>query len=127
MLKTHKILLLAVLFALAVLSQARAFDTKKREPTREEKKLAEKIGTGHSYHKHVVMDGAFPKIKDKKAFVALIADILANPTHSKKLERNREAFYDQPQNIIVIVDPRNKDKGTCFRPGSKKRYYDNLK
>jgi hypothetical protein len=127
MLQTPKVFFLAALVALAVLSQTHAFDKKKKEPTREEMKLAEKIGKGHSYDKHVVKERQFPKVKDQQAFIDLIAEVLANPTHSKKLERGREAFYDQPQNILVIVDPRSRDKGTCFRPSAKKRYYDNLK
>ena len=44
-----------------------------------------------------------------------------------KLENEREAFFDQKSNTIVIYNPRARDKGTCFRPRNGLKYYENLK
>jgi hypothetical protein len=100
---------------------------KKKTPTPAQLKTAEAIGNGHAYQKHVIDEELFPEVKSKADFAKLIAGVLANPTHHKELSNEREAYYDQATNTIVIVNPRAKDRGTCFRPSAKKRYYDNLK
>ena len=104
-------------------------ETKKKEklPTPAQVKTAEAISNGHSYQKHVVDEELFPEVKTKANFAKLIAGVLANPTHHRDLTNDREAYYDLARNIIVIVNPRAKDRGTCFRPSAKKRYFDNLK
>jgi hypothetical protein len=102
-------------------------DKKQAEPTPKQQALAEAIGKGHSYDKHVVKAKEFPEVNTHGEFIKQIANVIANPTHTKKLASDREAFYDQPSNTIVIVNPKTKDKGTCFRPNAGKRYYDNLK
>ena len=104
-----------------------AQETKKKAPTPAQVKTAEAISNGHSYQKHVVDEDLFPEVKTRAEFAKLIAGVLANPTHHKELTNDREAYYDQAGNIIVIVNPHAKDRGTCFRPSAKKRYYDNLK
>ena len=104
-----------------------AQETKKKSPTPAQVKTAEAISNGHSYQKHVIDEELFPEVKTRADFAKLIASVLANPTHHKELTNDREAYYDQADNIIVIVNPRAKDRGTCFRPSAKKRYYDNLK
>jgi hypothetical protein len=133
MLLTRKLFLLAGFFAFAVSLPIPAFDPPK-EPTDSQKSIAKKIGKGHSFQKHVIDEKEFDSLLKEKTrrerqeeFIALIAKVMANPTHSKKLARKREAFYDQSNNILVIVDPNTRDHGTCFRPSAKKRYYDNLK
>jgi hypothetical protein len=88
---------------------------------------ADAISKGHSYQKHVVDEELFPQVKSRTDFAKVIAGVLANPTHHRALNNDREAYYDQAANIIVIVNPHAKDRGTCFRPAAKKRYYDNLK
>lgn len=96
-------------------------------PTSKQLARAEAIGKGHSYDKHVVQGKEFPEVKSKDDFIQMISNILANPSHTKKLANNREAFYDRPSNTLVLVNPNARDKGTCFRPSAGKRYYDNLK
>jgi len=98
-----------------------------KEPTEEQLRAAEAIGNGHSYQKHVVDGKEFPKVKTREEFIKEIARVLANPSDSKKLTRGREAFYDEKANVLVIIDPRSKDEGTCFRPSAGKKYYDNLR
>jgi hypothetical protein len=104
-----------------------AQETKKKTPTPAQVKTADAIANGHSYQKHVVDEDQFPDVKSKADFAKVIAGVLANPTHHKDLSNDREAYYDLAANIIVIVNPHAKDRGTCFRPSAKKRYYDNLK
>jgi hypothetical protein len=133
MLSTRTLSLLAALLAVLLYTQGRASDPPK-EPTASQKAIAKRIGKGHSFQKHVVDERDFDMLLKEKSrrarqeeFIALIAKVIANPTHSKKLARQREAFYDRDNNILVIVDPNTRDHGTCFRPSRKKQYYDNLK
>jgi pyocin large subunit-like protein len=102
-------------------------DTKPKEPTAAQKKIAKAIGNGHAYEKHVIEEKLFPEVKSEKEFIELIAKVLANPTHHRELENKREAFYDNKSNTIIIYNPRAKDNGTCFRPRAGLKYYENLK
>src|SRR5262249_20712670 len=65
---------------------------KLKDPTAKEKKIAEAIGKGHSYEKHVLDEKQFPECKTQEDFIHLIAKVLANPTHHRKLENEREAY-----------------------------------
>ncbi|MFO0965716.1 MAG: hypothetical protein U0793_09055 [Gemmataceae bacterium] len=50
---------------------------------------------GHSYEKHVVDEKLFPEVKSRDDFIDLIANVLANRTHHRDLENDREAYYDR--------------------------------
>jgi len=100
---------------------------KLKEPTAKQKQIAAAIAKGHAWQKHVVEEKLFPECKTPDDFVQVIAKVIANPTHHKKLENEREAFFDQKSNTIVIYNPRARDKGTCFRPRNGLKYYENLK
>jgi len=102
-------------------------DAKVKEPTAAQKKIARAIGAGHAYEKHVIDEKLFPEVKSEKDFIEVIAKVIANPTHHKNLENDREAYYDKKANIIVIYNPRARDRGTCFRPRAGLKYYQNLK
>jgi hypothetical protein len=102
-------------------------DKKPKEPTADQLKIAKAIAMGHSYDKHVVGEKLFPEVKSREDFIGLIAKVLANPTHHRKLENDREAFFDNKSDTIVIYNPHARDKGTCFRPRAGLRYYENLK
>ena len=102
-------------------------DKKPKEPTAAQRKIARAIGTGHSYEKHVVNEKQFPEVKSQDDFVELIGKVLANPTHHRGLENEREAYFDKKSNTIVIYNPRAKDKGTCFRPRAGLKYFEGLK
>jgi hypothetical protein len=99
---------------------------KLKEPTAAQKKIASAIAGGHAYQKHVVDEELFPEVKNKEEFGGLIARVIANPSHHRKLENQREAFYDKKSNTIVIYNPRARDKGTCFKPRGKLNYFNNL-
>jgi hypothetical protein len=102
-------------------------ETKLKEPTAKQQKIAKAIGGGHAYEKHVLDEKLFPEVKSEKEFIELIAKVIANPSHHRELENDREAFYDKKSNTIVIYNPRAKDNGTCFRPRAGLKYYENLK
>lgn len=102
-------------------------DSKPKEPTAAQKRIAQAIGTGHAYEKHVIDEKQFPEVKSEEEFVKLIGKIIANPTHQRDLESERKAYFDKQSNTIVIYNPRAKDKGTCFRPRAGLKYYENLK
>ena len=122
----------AVVAMLSVTASVRADgdqkkDKKVKEPTPAQLRIARAMAAGHSYEKHVVDEKLFPEVKNRDAFAELIAKVLANPTHHRMLENDREAFYDRKSNTIVIYNPHARDKGTCFRPNAGLRYYENLK
>jgi vesicle coat complex subunit len=102
-------------------------DTQVKEPTAAQRKIAKAIAHGHAYEKHVIEEKLFPEVKSEKDFMELIGKVLANPTHHRELENEREAFYDSKSNTIVIYNPRAKDNGTCFRPRAWLKYYQGLK
>jgi len=98
-----------------------------KEPSTAQKKIAKAIAAGHAYEKHVIEEKLFPEVKSASDFRELIGKVLANPTHHRGLENEREAFYDSKSNTIVIYNPRARDNGTCFRPRAGLKYYENLK
>lgn len=102
-------------------------ENKVKEPTAAQRKIAKAIGTGHAYEKHVIDEKLFPEVKSEKDFIELIGKVIANPTHHRDLENDREAYYDSKSNTIVIYNPRAKDNGTCFRPRAGLKYFQNLK
>jgi hypothetical protein len=99
---------------------------KLKDPTAAQMKIAQAIATGHAYGKHVIEERLFPEVKTTNDFALLIADILANPSHHRVLENQREAYYDKKSNTIVIYNRRARDKGTCFRPRAGLRYFEGL-
>jgi hypothetical protein len=102
-------------------------DRKLKEPTAFQLKIAKAIANGHSYEKHVVEEKQFPEVKSTDDFMESIARVLANPTHHRKLENDREAYFDNKSNTIVICNPHARDKGTCFRPRAGLKYFERLK
>jgi hypothetical protein len=102
-------------------------DKKPKEPTAAQLKIAKAIAMGHSYDKHVVGEMLFPEVKNRDDFIELIAKVLANPTHHRELENDREAYFDNKSNTIVIYNPHARDKGTCFRPRAGLKYFEGLK
>lgn len=131
--RTRTILAAAVLFAALLVSAfLRADDDPKKdkrpkEPTTDQLKIARAIAKGHSYDKHVVGEKQFQEVKNRDEFIELIAKVLANPSHHRELENDREAYFDKKSNTIVIYNPHARDKGTCFRPRAGLMYFDGLK
>jgi RHS repeat-associated protein len=86
--------------------------------------IATKIASGHALTKHL---NEFQDlgIVTREQFVKHAESVISTPTHSKKLERGREVYFDQKTNTVLIHDPANVDLGTIFRQNID--YYDNLK
>jgi hypothetical protein len=84
---------------------------------------ASSIANGHSYSKHVVTQSEFPEIKNRAQFTALVRDIMQSPDEWYEGDGGRVAYWKG--DTIVIYDPSSRDQGTCFRPTSGKRYFDN--
>jgi len=131
--QAHKIRVTAVLIAtLSLAALVAGIDDQKsekkvKEPTAAQLQIAKAIAQGHAYQKHVVDEKLFREVKSRDAFVAVIANVLANPTHHRELENGREAYFDNKSNTIVIYNPNARDKGTCFRPRAGLRYLEGLK
>jgi hypothetical protein len=121
----------ALIIASCVGASANTDDAKKgkkpQEPTGEQLKIAMVIATGHAYEKHVVEEKLFPEVKNKDDFAKVIAKVLANPTHHRKLENDRQAYFDSKSNTIVIYNPHARDKGTCFKPRAGLKYFEGLR
>jgi hypothetical protein len=131
--RTRTILAAAALFAALLVADCASADgdpkkdTKLKEPTAAQLKIAKAIAMGHSYEKHVVEEKLFPEVKSRDGFIEVIAKVLANPTHHRELENDREAYFDNKSNTIVIYNPHARDKGTCFRPRAGLKYFEGLK
>jgi len=131
--RTRTIVAVAALLAvLLIAAAARADDDSKKgkkpkEPTAAQLKIAKAIAHGHAYEKHVVEEKLFPEVKNRDDFIDVIAKVLANPTHHRELENDREAYFDKKSNTIVIYNPHARDKGTCFRPSAGLKYFEGLK
>ena len=122
----------ACIFALVIAASAggggaQKKDKKLKEPTAAQLKIAKAIASGHAYEKHVVEEKLFPEVKSTSDFMELIAKVLANPTHHRELENDREAYFENKSNTIVIYNPHARDKGTCFRPRAGLKYFEGLK
>ena len=89
--------------------------------------IAKHIAEGHAWDIHVVRDEQFPEIKTKADFFDVVLDVLMNPTVSSVLRRQREAFWSDAQQTLVIVDYKSEDYGTAFRPAEGKRYFNALR
>ncbi|MFC0348389.1 RHS repeat domain-containing protein [Undibacterium danionis] len=94
-----------------------------------------KISGGHSFSKHVLGVGA--RIDDPlfrglaiRTVAQLekhIAEVMANPTATRTLMRDRVAYFHEPSGTVVIHNPRASDLGTAFQPTNAKAYFEGLK
>nr|WP_318014029.1 polymorphic toxin-type HINT domain-containing protein [Oscillatoria salina] len=74
---------------------------------------ARQIANGHAYNSHKT---DFPQVQDRLKFAQEIEYIINNPTASKQLTNGRTAYLDEPNQIVVIVNPKDLDGGTTYRP-----------
>jgi hypothetical protein len=95
--------------------------------------LADSIGKGHAYKKHAKKRGEFKSdgisgngtLEDKEKLVSLISGIIIDgKAEHIKLGRGREAYWDDKNQTVVIIDPNREDKGTAFKPWDGKAYFD---
>ncbi len=94
---------------------------------KQNRSVAEKLGRGHSYNKHVIQQGEFPEIKTPGQFTEHIENILNNPSEIKSLDRGRTAYWHESSQTVIIRDPKHHDGGTALRPREGKSYFKGLK
>jgi hypothetical protein len=63
---------------------------------------------------------------DDDDLIDIIDGTILNPDDSKELPKNRSAYWNDEEGIVVITDPDNPDGGTAFRPDDGKVYFDRL-
>jgi hypothetical protein len=81
-------------------------------PAAIQRDLADDIANGHAWDKHVIDEDLFPDIETRAEFAQLLRDVMASPDGTKDLARGRKCYIKG--NIVLITDPRSRDKGTCF-------------
>ena len=82
--------------------------------------LAERIAKGHSYTKH----GHEFNISTSDELKDIVASIIENPTEIKKLSAGRTIYWDSSTGAVVILNPKDPDGGTIFKPSRGKLYFD---
>jgi hypothetical protein len=77
------------------------------------RQIAEDMATGHGPEKHMWELGA----SNREEYRDIVESVLSHP-HAQvlPLPRDRTAFYDESRNVLVILDPNSRDKGTAFQP-----------
>lgn len=98
---------------------------------------AHAIGNGHADDKHVlglnkqgmqVRESEFPTVRSKPHFAEGAQRIFDSPeTISEPLSGGRTAYYHNPSNTLVIVNPGDADLGTMFRPSEGRLYFERLR
>lgn len=88
--------------------------------------IAEQIGNGHAFDKHVVLGQEFPGVTTRGAFTDFIENAMNNPTAIRQLNNGRSAYWHDESQSVVIVNPKSPDLGTAFRPLSGRNYFDTL-
>jgi filamentous hemagglutinin len=106
-------------------------------PARDPAGIARHIAEGHAWAKHGaeyapgrVIDGrpyAGPPVRTADDFAGLVGAGIARPDAAKPLARGRRAYWEEDYGGVVIVDPRNPDCGTAFRPNRGRAYFDGLR
>jgi pyocin large subunit-like protein len=86
------------------------------------KNLAEKIAKGHSFTKH----GHEFNISTTDELRDIVTAIIENPTEIKELSAGRTIYWDSKTGAVVILNPRDPDGGTIFKPRRGKLYSDSL-
>ena len=84
--------------------------------------IAKKIANGHSLKKH----GHEFDVCTSDELKDIISVIIKNPTEIKNLFNERVAYWDSYYKAIVILNPRDADGGTIFKPSRGKLYFDSL-
>lgn len=88
---------------------------------------AGQIASGHAYRKHVEEKGEFPEVSSPAAFTAMVAGIIDNPSDRIERPDGWSAYWDDATSTIVVVNARDPDGGTCFRPDEGREYFETLK
>ncbi len=91
---------------------------------RRQEQVATSIGRGHAFDEHVIAEGEFPGISRRQQFENLVLSVVrSRNVHVCDLSDGRTAFYDERTNTLVIVDPRNRDLGSAYKPSGRLDYF----
>ncbi len=63
---------------------------------------------------------------DDDELIEIINGTILNPDDHKRLDRGREAYWNEEEGAVVITDANTDDGGTAFRPTDGKDYFDGL-
>jgi hypothetical protein len=91
------------------------------------RKIAHAIAFGHAYWKHATNVSESGELINESSFESLILETILNPSKSRGLERNRAAFWNASEGLLVIFDPRDVDLGTAYWPKSGANEYKNVR
>ena len=88
---------------------------------------ASKIHRGHAYNKHFKNTelGTELGIKSSDDLVELISRSIDNASEIRKIDKTRMAFWNNEDQVVVIVNLGAKDGGTIFRPDELYMYFMN--
>ncbi|MDQ2756088.1 MAG: hypothetical protein M3Y71_05925 [Actinomycetota bacterium] len=84
---------------------------------------ARRIAEGHAWTKHVVAGGEFPQITTPEQFTRLIEDVLLHGEGRPSAIYPGKTYYWK-DGTFVVIDPRNPDGGTAFRPHQGREYFE---
>jgi hypothetical protein len=88
--------------------------------------LASKISKGHSWAKHVIRQREFRDVRHVDGFAALIQRVI-DAGVMRRLAAGRIGYYETRTNTLVLVNPNDRDGGTCFRPTRGQAYFNSLR
>ena len=86
--------------------------------------ISRDISEGHAFEKHVIRRNEFPGVTTKQDFGVIISDVIRTG-EARQLGNGRTAFWKD--GVIVLLDPRNPDGGTAFRPTGGYGYFIRIK
>ena len=75
----------------------------------------------HAYQEHVLDRGEFPEIGGE-AELQLLAQNVMKTSKPEIAANGQTLFYQSSTNTLVIVNPRDPELSTMFRPTSRRRY-----
>lgn len=85
------------------------------------------IGSGHSFEKHIVVQGEFLGwIRTRAQFLKHLENVVADPNtlyrtvecpqHKTLYGCPKKVYYQESTNTLIINDPHAFDKGTAYQP-----------
>ncbi|MEO3938568.1 hypothetical protein V3N99_17695 [Dermatophilaceae bacterium Soc4.6] len=84
---------------------------------------ATRIADGHAWAKHVIDKGEFPEITTRQQFADLVQDVMLTGEARPSTAYPGKTYYWK-DDTFVVIDPKNPDGGTAFRPTQGREYFD---
>jgi hypothetical protein len=90
------------------------------------RKVAQAIALGHADWKHVADANELGELITQSTFEQLVLETILHPGKSKLLRRNRLAFWNGAEGLLVIHNPNDPDLGTAYWPTGGRNEFENL-